>query len=178
MFLELTAFQPEISNHSSVFIPGLKESTNRSKSNFSNDTSGFLTANSIYLRPIDPKPPEMSFDATSDFISSNSSIINNSEYFELLFTLLKLGGGLGQRVWNIIGKLPPNETIEQGIRQSGGKSAKPDWTSLLDSKNPYRLFYAFRVILKISGEKSDDAANWTKAFFENGKTANKKLSTS
>jgi len=83
-------------------------------------------------------------------------LANEKSYFDLLFTMLQIGGDISLKVWNLLSSLPVNRELADEIRAIPTVPS-PDWDKLLPA-NPMKLLYALQIVDDNATPSADDPA--------------------
>ena len=60
-------------------------------------------------------------------------LVNTPRYFKLFFQLMQLGGGVTERVWALLMRLPTNNAMRTDLLSlESVKNPNPNWDVLLD----------------------------------------------
>lgn len=85
-----------------------------------------------------------------DHVVPRYVLANETEYFDLLFELLRVGGQVGQDVWDLLSRLPTNEQLAQKITTFDFKDESQggalNWNLIFDPQSTLKLFYSLQII--------------------------------
>jgi hypothetical protein len=114
-----------------------------------------LTAPEEYALTVNDKP---------DHLYPRYVLSNLPEYFEQFFEMLKIGGDVGQRVWNLIASLPRNKNLAKAITTLSARKddGSVDWPALLDSSSLLKLNYALGFVDSHIKVNDDDSEQYKK----------------
>ena len=94
------------------------------------------------------------------------------EYFDLLVRLLDLGGNTMERVWALLGSLPTQQHVLDGLSSLTSITEEGDgWEGLLDPSSTFRLLYALEVVtaqVHAAAPTTSLGLRWREAFLSKG----------
>eukprot|EP01083_Nonionella_stella_P103309 294895_1 len=108
----------------------------------------------IIVQELDKSEADSDKTKTTADIDGRHILANHQEYFDLLFTLLDLGGELGQKVWELIQTLPRNQGLSKRITETEKWKAKPDFNEMLSVEQPPKLLYSLQIVAECMLKKS------------------------
>ena len=81
-------------------------------------------------------------------------LVKTPHSFELLFSILDLGGKSAELVWDLVSRLSTNEEIYNEILNfDKSEEKKVDWSSIITFSSKYRLMYCLQIIEAIMEEE-------------------------
>jgi ubiquitin C-terminal hydrolase len=114
-------------------------------------------------KPAAPPAPTVPADLGGTYI------VDSTEYFTLLFSLLDLEGVDKIAVWDIIHHLPRNTQMETNLREL---ESPVQWKQLLDSSSAHSLTYSLKIVAHLMEPNEsvslETSQAWCKKFFHTG----------
>ncbi|PRP88236.1 ubiquitin domain-containing protein [Planoprotostelium fungivorum] len=109
------------------------------------------TANNSYVQKTDNRGKEV------DSYSLPSGIMSKPENFDVLFSVLALGGTGAQLSWDLLMLLPTNVHSRSAITNLS-LDTPPQWGQLLNASSTYALLYSLQIVVSLLEEREDDSS--------------------